>query len=196
MHLDVRRIDSEHDFAESLRMHIHEEVHEQLVDRIRVCHDLLVAILFGRLRAPQLHPIQRARSRQRIRPVTRRPDRSPGLRVMGPYSTDVDHLFHDMEGSEERAEVAARTGGAAMVDTIPLSITGNSGALRSSCSRCGRSRERRLTRTGGGPGRGQASLWCPRGFRRTIGRSPAGRRNVPDRNGGLWPQPLNGKGYA
>ena len=27
-------------------------------------------ILFGRLRAPQLHPIQRARSRQRIRPVT------------------------------------------------------------------------------------------------------------------------------
>ena len=49
-------------------------------------------------------------------------------------------------------------------------ISGNSGATRSRSgwSRCGRSRERRLTRSGSGPGRGQASLWHPRGFRRTV----------------------------
>ena len=68
---DVRGIDIEHDLAEPLRIHIQEEVHEQLAHRIRVCHDLLVAIPFDRLRAPQLHPIQRARPRQGIRPVTR-----------------------------------------------------------------------------------------------------------------------------
>ena len=57
-----------------------------------------------------------------------------------------------------------RAGGASIFPTIPPSITGNSGAprSRSGWSRCGRSRERRLTRSGSGPGRGPASLWCPR----------------------------------
>ena len=49
-----------------------------------------------------------------------------------------------------------------------------------------RSRDRRLTRSGSGPGRGQASLWCSRGFRRTIGRSGVGR-NAADRSGTLAP---------
>ena len=53
--------------------------------------------------------------------------------------------------------------GASIFTTVPLSITGNSGAPRSRCgwSRCGRSTESRLTKSGSGPGRGQASLWCP-----------------------------------
>ena len=78
--------------------------------------------------------------------------------------------------------------GASNFPTIPLSITGNSGAsrIRSGWSRCGRSTESRLTRSGSGPGRGQACLWCPRGFRRTIGHSVGGR-NTADRSGTLAP---------
>ena len=81
-----------------------------------------------------------------------------------------------------------QAGEAAMFGTIPLSITGKSGAsrIRSCCCWCGRLRERRLTRRDGGSGRGQASLWRPRGFRRTIGRSVVSR-NAVDWSGTLAP---------
>ena len=44
-------------------------IHKQTVQLILVGHDLLVAIARGRIRASQFHPVQRARSRQGIRPV-------------------------------------------------------------------------------------------------------------------------------
>ena len=56
------------------------------------------------------------------------------------------------------------------------------GAAGAGAGDLGRSMESRLTRSGSGPGRGQASLWCPRGFRRTIGRSVV-CRNAEDRSG-------------
>ena len=71
---------------------------------------------------------------------------------------------------------------------LPIPITGNSGASRSrrGWSRCGRSREKRLTRRGDGPGRGQSSLWCPRGSGHATGRSTVDR-NAADPNGTTAP---------
>ncbi len=65
-----------------------------------------------------------------------------------------------VEGSEQRAEVAARTGVRGFHIRYDPPITGNSGVLR---SRCGRSTESTLTKSGSGLGRGQASHDLPGG---------------------------------
>ena len=71
VHRVIRGIEIDHDLLSWLAVHVQERVHEQRVHLILVRHDLLVTMVLGRFRASQFHPVQRARSRQGICPVTR-----------------------------------------------------------------------------------------------------------------------------